>query len=149
MNTKNMTTLPLRKSSRRSPLRLGFFLIPLVLGCFALSPAARAVLPPPDGGYANQNTAEGTDALFSLTTGSNNTAIGNQALHDNTGGVQNTATGSLTLQLNTTGVNNTANGINALVSNTTGASNTAIGRDALASTTGSATSVSVLALASP
>ena len=37
---------------------------------FALSPTARAVTPAPDGGYPNNNTAEGDNALFSLTTGS-------------------------------------------------------------------------------
>src|SRR6202040_2503498 len=101
-----MATLHLEKSIGRSPLCLAFLLFPLVLACFALSPTARAQLSPaPDGGYANQNTAEGTDALFSLTTGSNNTAIGYQSLHDNTVGIQNTATGSFTLQLNTSGSN--------------------------------------------
>jgi hypothetical protein len=29
----------------------------------------RAVVPPPDGGYPGGNTAEGQNALFSLTTG--------------------------------------------------------------------------------
>jgi hypothetical protein len=29
----------------------------------------QAVVPPPDGGYPNFNTAEGQNALFSLTTG--------------------------------------------------------------------------------
>ena len=38
-------------------------LIPLLLACFALLPRAQAVLPPPDGGYPSQNTAEGDDAL--------------------------------------------------------------------------------------
>jgi hypothetical protein len=68
MKTKNMTTLHLRKSRGWSPLRLGFLLIPLTLVCFALSPAARAVDPPPDGGFPNQNTAEGEDAVLSLNT---------------------------------------------------------------------------------
>src|SRR5256885_6121166 len=67
------TTLPLRNLMNRAPLR-AFLLIPLVLACFALSPTARAVDPPPDGGYPNANTAEGEDALFSLTSGSDNTA---------------------------------------------------------------------------
>ena len=92
-----MTTLHLRKSISRSPLRLAFLLIPLALAlalaCFALAPAARAVLPAPDGGYPNQNTAEGDDALFSLTTGVSNTAIGFDALFSNTTGVFNTANG--------------------------------------------------------
>ena len=64
-----MTTLHLRESIGRSPLRLAFLLIPLVVACLALWPTAQAVDPPPDGGYSNNNTAEGTDALFSPATG--------------------------------------------------------------------------------
>ena len=52
-----MTTPSLAISISRSPLRLGLLLIPLVLVCFAFSPTARAVDPPPDGGYPNGNTA--------------------------------------------------------------------------------------------
>src|SRR3982751_3516967 len=89
-------------------------LIALSLGCFALSPTARAVSPPPDGGYPNFNTAEGEDALFSLTTGFDNSAIGFDALHGNTTGFDNTAVGN-----------------NALISNTTGGFNTAVGSYAL------------------
>jgi len=100
------------------------------LPCFALSPQARAVDPPSDGGYDRFNTAEGTDALFSLTTGSSNTAIGYQALYSNTTANSNTATGLLALFNNTTGVENTANGANALFNNTTGNSNIAVGSSA-------------------
>jgi hypothetical protein len=66
--TKNMTTLDLRKSIGQSPLRLALFLIPLLLGLFALSPAAQAQLPSPtpDGGYPGQNTAEG-DGFIKLS----------------------------------------------------------------------------------
>ena len=66
----------------------------VAVACFGLSPMAQALLPPPppDGGYPNQNTAEGEDALFSLTTGGFNTAIGSQALYNNTTGNFNTAT---------------------------------------------------------
>jgi len=117
--------------------KLSFFIIPLMLAGFALSPLAQAVLPPPDGGYDGDNTAEGTDALFSLTTGTENTAIGFDALVSNTSGDSNTATGSIALESNTTGVRNTANGFAALSSNTTGERNTATGRAALAfNTTG-------------
>src|SRR5213595_2453691 len=162
MKTKHMTTLHLRNSIGRSPLRRrsfneggslityyyslltilhlrrGFLLIPLVLAWFALSPTARAVLPAPDGGYPNNNTAEGFNALFSLTTGYNNTANGTIALSNNTTGYENTATGAFALYSNTTGNNNTANGVNALFSNTTGNNNTANGVNALSSnTTGS------------
>ena len=51
-----------------------------MLVCLALSPIARAVDPPPDGGYANGNTAKGDGALQSLTTGLGNKAIGSEAL---------------------------------------------------------------------
>src|SRR5438876_6767967 len=128
---KNPTSLA-RDSISRSPLRYGLFLIPLVLAALALSPTAQAQLsPPPDGGYAGDNTAEGTDALFSLTTGTENTAIGFDALNSNTTGDSNTATGSIALSSNTTGVRNTANGFAALNSNTTGERNTATARAAM------------------
>jgi Chaperone of endosialidase len=131
------TTTPLaRDSICRSPLRYGLFLIPLVLAALALSPTAQAQLSsPPDGGYAGDNTAEGTDALFSLTTGTENTAIGFDALNSNTTGDSNTATGSQALLSNTTGVRNTANGFAALTSNTTGERNAATGRAALVNNT--------------
>ena len=73
----------------------------LSFGWFALAPAARAVEPPPDGGYANQTTAEGTDALASLTSGIDNTALGFDALHVVTMGNDNTATGAWTLFFDT------------------------------------------------
>jgi len=103
----------------------------LALACFGLPPGSRAVTPPPDGGYPNQNTAEGDNALFDLTTGTDNTAIGFQALFSNTAGYFNTATGSSALSSNTTGFLNTATGEEALGSNTTGNGNTAIGVEAL------------------
>ncbi len=116
-----------------------FTTILLVLGCLALLSGAQAVTPAPDGGYPNFNTAEGTDALFSLTSGNNNTAIGSLALHGNTSGSANTANGSGALANNTIGSNNTANGFEALLFNTTGANNTATGVDALlTNTTGDA-----------
>jgi hypothetical protein len=77
------------------------------LACFAFSPTAQAVVPPPDGGYPNGNTAEATDALFSVTTGIQNTAIGYQALYSNTTGGANTANGWLALVSNTEGNFNT------------------------------------------
>src|SRR6184192_1963670 len=121
----------------RSPLRRRLLLIPLVLVCFALSPTARAVDPPPDGGYPNNNTAEGEDALFSLDTllGTDNTAIGFDALYNNTTGSFNTASGSKALEFNTIGFSNTATGDVALYNNTTGYQNTATGTEALVSNT--------------
>jgi trimeric autotransporter adhesin len=113
-------------------------LIVLVLACFAISPMARAVIPAPDGGYPVGNTAEGEDALFSLTTGIYNTAIGFSALYNNTTGYYNTANGEEALYSNIQGRNNTANGLQALYSNINGSNNTANGFQALYSnTTGS------------
>jgi hypothetical protein len=138
IKTKNMTTLQVRNNSiGRSPLRLAFLFIPLALACFALSPMAQAVSPAPDGGYANGTTAEGTNALFSLTTGFGNTANGYTALYRNTTGASNTATGYDALHSNN-GTNNTATGFNALGSNTTGNWNTASGTLALFYNNGSA-----------
>src|ERR1700688_3623693 len=109
MKTKNMTTLRLRNSISPECFR-GWLFITLALCCFALWPAPNSfgVSPAPDGGYPGGNTAEGDNALFSLTTGVNNTAVGFDALFHNT-----------------TGGNNTANGFQALFNNTTGTDNTA------------------------
>jgi hypothetical protein len=146
-----MTTPSIRTSSSRSLLRRGlprkqqrlcaqamwiirgFLLLPLALALFAVSPTARAVTPAPDGGYPNQNTAEGDDALFNLDTSQStyNTAIGFEALYNTTTGSANTAIGTTALYLNTTGFANTATGIQALISNTTGHDNTANGIEAL------------------
>jgi Chaperone of endosialidase len=128
MKTKNMTTLHLKESIGRSPLRLAFLLILLALACL---PTALAVTPAPDGGYPNENTAEGDSALFSLTTGTQNTANGFEALFANTTGNENTATGYLALFNNQTAAHNTANGFNALFHDTTGGDNTATGSSAL------------------
>jgi hypothetical protein len=110
-------------------------LIPLTLACFALSPGAQAVSPAPDGGYANGNTAEGTDALLNLTTGSNNTALGFDALSSNISGNENTASGGQALTSNTTGDFNTATGFTSLTSNATGTRNTGTGHQSLYSNT--------------
>jgi hypothetical protein len=110
-------------------------LITITLLCFALLPRAQAVVPPPDGGYPGQNTAEGTQALLSLTTGLWNTALGYQALKSDTTGFSNTATGGRVLFNNTTGIQNTANGAFTLVANTVGGANSAFGFNALSSNT--------------
>src|SRR6266478_1156841 len=88
-----------QNSTGRSPLRRDFVLITLalVLAWFAVSPTARAVSPPPDGGYPNDNTAEGTGALGFLTTGSANTAAGSSALQNITTASRNTAVGAFAL----------------------------------------------------
>src|SRR5438477_7181086 len=110
--------------------------VTIALACFALSPDAQAVDPPPDGGYPNQNTAEGMDALFNLNVdpdegGYNNTAVGFNALYSDTDGSANTATGAFALRNNTTGNENTAFGNSALYKTQTGSFNTAVGSDAL------------------
>ena len=128
-----MTTLFVRNSINRSPLRRGYLLIRLALCCFALSPVPKAfgVTPAPDGGYPGDNTAEGDGALQSLTAnGVRNTAVGFDALQSNTGGGANTAIGAAALESNTAN-NNTACGSFALNANTTGGGNTATGIDAL------------------
>ena len=122
-------------------------LIVFLLTCFGFLPKSHAVSPPPDGGYAGGNTAEGQNALFSLTTGTYNTALGLYSLlSDSTGNFNtgvgagtllvntadsNTATGAGALLNNTTGTENTANGTFALFFNTTGGANTAVGASAL------------------
>ncbi|PYJ21528.1 MAG: hypothetical protein DME99_07720 [Verrucomicrobia bacterium] len=141
-----------RDPARSLPLRRGFLLIPLILGCFALSPQMQAVSPTPDGAYPNFTTAEGQKALqnlvggvantglgafalFSDVNGSFNTGVGAGALDLNTAD-SNTATGAAALLLNTTGTQNTANGTAALLSNNDGNNNTAVGAFALTSNVG-------------
>ncbi|MGC1321535.1 MAG: tail fiber domain-containing protein, partial [Candidatus Udaeobacter sp.] len=107
------------------------FLIGFMLSCFGLSSKVLAVVPAPDGGYPGGNTAEGDNALFTLTTGASNTAIGFAALGSDTTGDFNTAIGFAALGSNTAGDLNTAEGSGALLLNTTGSSNTASGNNAL------------------
>jgi hypothetical protein len=104
-------------------------LITFALACFALLPQAHAVVPPPDGAYPNFTTAEGQNALQSLTTGAANTALGAYSLFSTTTASFNTAVGAGALDLNT-GDSNTAVGVAALLLNT-GTENTAVGVDAL------------------
>ena len=145
-------------------------LVTLTLLCFVFFPKVQAVVPPPDGGYPGFNTAEGQNALFSVTTGSVNTAVGWNALFSNTvgsfntavgagallfnigdqntgGGTQNTAIGTAAL-LNNTGSTNTAVGTGALLNNTAGLVNSAFGSFALKSniTGGDNTAIGVFAL---
>ncbi len=111
-------------------IHLAFALI--VFAFLALTPALRAVNPPPDGGYNGANTAEGENALFSARAGvTDTTAIGYSALFSNTTGEDNTATGALALRENTVGSQNTAVGARSLWFNMTGYRNTAVGEEAL------------------
>src|SRR6266480_2925905 len=131
----------------------------LVLACFALSVMAQEapdVSPPPDGGYAGGNTAEGQKALLSLISGTYNNAIGLYSLLSLTTGSFNTGDGAATLLVNNANENtatgagallsnnaprNTADGAFALFFNTTGVDNTAVGDRAMQnSTTGNSNS---------
>ena len=74
-----------------------------------------------------QNTAFGTGALASNTTGFANSAFGFEALFGNTTGSDNTASGAAALLDNTLGSDNTASGVSALRNNTTGFFNIGLG----------------------
>lgn len=122
------------------------------LGLSLVTREALALVPPPDGGYPNFTTAEGTNALKNLTTGAGNTAAGWFSLFSDTSasfntaiGVgtllfnnaeQNTGVGAAALLFNSTGDFNTALGTTALLNNVDGSQNTAIGAFALQSNTG-------------
>ena len=81
------------------------------------------------GGYTGGNTAEGQDALLSLTTGRYNTAVGLDSLKSNTVGLFNTAVGAHALMNQTRARHSTAVGKDALM-NSTGSGNTALGANA-------------------
>ena len=86
--------------------------------------------PIPDGCYPNFTTAEGCDALGSLTTGAGNTGLGWRSLFLNSTGSFNTGVGGGALVLNNAD-SNTAVGAAALLLNTSGTQNTAAGTDTL------------------
>jgi hypothetical protein len=122
--------------------KLSAFVIATLLAWLGLLPNTEAVSPAPDGGYPGGNTAEGQNALLSLTTGTYNTGVGLFSLLSNAEGSFNTAIGAGTLLANTAH-RNTATGAGALLSNTTGVKNTADGAFALfGNTTGNSNTVS-------
>ena len=93
---------------------------------------------------ANDNTAIGWNALYNnrgtAGAGEANTAVGSQAVFSNTTGVENTAIGSDALHDNMIGSENTAVGWSAMAS-ATGSGvvfNTAVGESALVNTTANA-----------
>jgi len=94
-------------------------------------------------GAVSTNSAFGTSAMASITSGGSNTGIGRLALYGTTTGASNTALGNSSAQSNTTGSNNVAVGDNALFSNTTSSNNTAVGYQAAYSNT---TAVSLVAV---
>lgn len=108
-----------------------------VLALFALTLGSMAALAQTD------NTAYGTHALYSDTSGSYNAAFGYSALVDNTTGNSNTAIGFGTLYYATTTSENTAVGAGALSYTTSGNDNTAIGANALYSNTAGSSNTAV------
>jgi len=121
-------------SISRSPLRCGFFILPIALCCFALSPAIEAGCPSL-GGCAGANTAVGDNALFNVTTGVWNVGVGFQALLNDTDGNQNTGVGYQALFSNVSGDHSTAIGGQALQANTTGNDNVGVGFQTLSHNT--------------
>jgi hypothetical protein len=122
----------------------------ITFACFALLQKVQAVVPAPDGGYLNFNTAEGQNALLHLSAGLGNTAVGALSLESVSTGSLNTALGAGTLVLNNADSNtavgatalllntasgSTAVGASALQSNSTGPGNTAVGYHALLANT--------------
>ena len=136
MKTMILDTLRSFNRNLRSPMNnasspRALVLVALFLGCFAFLPGTQGqLIPPPDGCYPNFTTAEGCDALNSLTTGSGNTGLGWFALFSDTDGSFNTGVGAGALVLNN-GTSNTAVGAAALLLNTIGTQNTAVGTDTL------------------
>jgi hypothetical protein len=121
------SSLRLLRNSRKALL--------CTLAALVVLPTAKAVNPPPDGGYPGNTTAEGNLALNSLTSGTSNTALGYKTLFSDTTGFNNTATGSGALRDNQDGWDNTATGVNALFHNTGGIQNAAFGFAALQNNT--------------
>jgi hypothetical protein len=104
-------------------------------------------------GNVSTNTAAGSNALSSNTSGGSNTAVGVGALQTNLTGGFNTSVGSDALKMNTGSYNiavgsnalknnaggdfNTAMGFGSNASHTSGSNNSSFGTSALASNTGS------------
>ena len=145
----NLQDLPSMKTfiQTQQGRKLSAFVIATLLAWLGLLQNTEAVSPAPDGGYPGGNTAEGQNALLSLTSGTYNTGVGLFSLLGNAEGSfntaigagallantaqQNTAIGAGALLSNTDGVKNTAHGAFALFGNTAGNSNTASGVGAL------------------
>ena len=153
------TAIPfITKATIHSGRGARYWIVAVLLALLGFLPKGQAVNPAPDGGYPGGNTAEGQNALLTLTSGTFNTALGFSSLTNDTAGqfntavgagalfanvgdagsglgVENTATGAAALLSNTTGFANTANGAFDLFANSTGSFNTATGVDALRSNT--------------
>jgi hypothetical protein len=117
-------------SNHNCSLRRALLAAPLVLLCLALSQGAHAVSPPPDGAYPGWNTAEGSGALFNITSGTFNTGVGGHALYGGTSQIANTAVGAFALTADFPGNQNVAVGQGAL-GNNHASGNVAVGYKAL------------------
>src|SRR5262245_18328744 len=95
MSKRNVKTITLRS----------FVTVVFACACLVSSPTASGILPPPDGCYLGYTTAEGCNALESLTTGIRNTAVGWYSLFANSEGSYNTAVGAGALYQNVAGYN--------------------------------------------
>jgi hypothetical protein len=130
------------KEIRRFPKQFGrSTMFVTLVACIALSKQAGGVVPAPGGVYPNFTTAQGQNALLSLSTGAANTAVGWFSLESITTGSFNTGIGAGTLVFNT-GDENTAIGTAALLLNTA-SGNTAVGSRALLNNTTGGTLESV------
>lgn len=89
------------------------------------------------------NTALGSDALFSNTSGSGNVSVGQGSMRSNTTGSTNIAVGKDSLRLNTTGNANVAVGYIALYNNIDGADNVAVGYSSLSANTSGSQNVAI------
>src|SRR5438128_5664187 len=118
------------KGNQKLNKRITILLVIMSVSVWPALPETGAINPTPDGCFPNFTTAEGCDALSSLTTGAGNTALGWRSLFLDTTGSFNTGVGGGALALNN-GSSNTAVGVAALLLNTSGAQNTAMGTDAL------------------
>jgi hypothetical protein len=102
-----------------------------LVAALLLPSLAFALEPPPGGGYPNDVTALGNDALSNDSPGADNTGLGFAALENITSGSENTAVGSNSLSNSTTAKSNVAIGFGSLLGNTTGGFNVAAGYSAL------------------
>src|SRR6267143_3867243 len=103
------------------------------LACFAFLPGAKAAGPEAPA-LAGGNTADGQNALLSLTTGLYNSAFGFDAVLSLSDASFDTGIGAGALLLDTAGTN-TAVGAGALLTNSTGSDNNAFGTFALFNST--------------
>jgi hypothetical protein len=125
-----------RDPARSLPSRRGFLLIPLILVSFALCQQVQSATDTPDpGAKPLSNTADGANALLSITTGLYNSGFGFDAALSNSTASFNTGLGAGALLLNNA-PENTGVGAGALLSNSDGLNNTAVGTFALFSSVG-------------